>query len=508
MLYGVFILVVAGGLFWLAYRRPRPRRWLLPRRAVPRTVAAVDRQHRHLQAGGLLGETVCEKTKAHFRELLDAGRADLVERELGAGLDFAVQVRVLTELGPPDAARVLERLLARPLSGDPVEQAWYWVDLAAGLRRLGRGEALPAVLRCADAASGSPQGELLAAEAVCFTNFAAVLRQPDCDQGRRALRALVVAGRAARKGTIDAAPLVRAGLGEILADVAARAALCPDPWLTGAVIEAERHFRRLGHWSRFLPNDVRVLAEQQAMRLWATADRRLEWLDGAANRLLTQFPKADADEQGAALRCLFELRADVMKLFSHLPNRRSPWWADAVRALQWSSSPVVGPVLAGQAMRFARKARHHGHAALILISLRGHACYEAERVLLRSASASNPAVRHAAIGSLGWWTPFDPNRVMRVLRVARTDPDAGLRRAAVSALARLGERAALTEIAEGLQSEEGTIRQDAARRIAAEGLSWSWPDLETAAESNDADTAIAAAEAIECLREQLFGFAR
>lgn len=507
MTYGVFILVAACGLFWLAYRRPRPRRWLLPRRSPPRAVAAVDRQHRHLQAGGLLGETVCEKTKTHFRELLDAGRAGQVERELHAGLDFAVQVRALTELASPEAARVLERQLARTLSADPVEQSWYWVDVAIALRQLNWGEPLPAVLRCT-AAAGSPQGELLAAEAVCFANFPAMLRHPNRDVARLALCALVAASRAARAGTVDAASLVRAGLGDLLADVASRADRGADPGCTGAVIEAERLFRRLGHWSRFLAPDVRVLAEGQAMRLWATADRRLDWLAGAADRLLTNFPRADAAEQGESLRCLFELRADVTKLFPHLPDRRSPWWADAVRALRWSRSPVVGPVLAGQAARLARKARHHGRAALLLTALRGHACHEAERVLLRFATAAHPALRPAALGSLGWWPPFDPNRVVRALRVARTDPDAEVRGAAVSALARLGERAALAEIAAGLCSEEVAIRQDAAARVAAEELSWSWPDLETAADLHDADTALAAAEALECLRERLFGFAR
>src|SRR5262245_40508425 len=104
MIPGVIILVAAVGLFWLVFRHPRRRRWLLPGRIVPRPVAAVDRQHRHLQAGGLLGETECEKTKAHFRELLAAGRADQIERELHAGLNFAMQVRALSELTTPDAA--------------------------------------------------------------------------------------------------------------------------------------------------------------------------------------------------------------------------------------------------------------------------------------------------------------------------------------------------------------------------------------------------------------------
>ena len=188
MVYGAFILVAAVGLVWLATRHPRPRRWLLTRRVVPRaTLAAVDKQHRHLQAGGLLGDTAREATKAHFQKFLDAGRPDQVARELRPGLDFAVQVRALAEIGTPEAARILEHLLARPLSSDPVEQAWYWLDIAGALRRLNRHAALPAILRCAEATSGSEQGELLAAEALAFANFSATLCHPNRGVGRCAL---------------------------------------------------------------------------------------------------------------------------------------------------------------------------------------------------------------------------------------------------------------------------------------------------------------------------------
>ncbi len=504
MTYLVFILVAVGGLVWLACRRPRPRRWLLPRRAVPRApVAAVDRQHQHLRAGGLLGETACEQTKTHFRELLAAGRADEIERELRPGLDFAVQVRALTEIGTPDAAGVLERQLNRPLCADPVEQSWYWVDVAAGLRRLNRSEALTAVLRCADDATGLPPGAVLAAEAVAFANFPAAIKHPAT--GRAALRALVTTARAAREGVIDLTATVRAGLGDTLADVSAKAETGADPWLAEAVIEAERVFRRFGHWAGLLPADVKALAERQAMRLWATGERRLAWLAGAADRLLSRFATSGSDEQGAILRCLFELRADVTPLFPHLPDLRAAWWADAIRALRWSKSAAAGPVLAGLATRLARKVRNHARAAVVLTALRGHACHESERALLRAASAPHP-VRPAVVGALGWWPPYDPDRVVRALRIARTDPDPDTRRAAGAALARLGERAAITEVAAGLYSEEAAIRIETTARIAAEELTWLWPDLETAAASDDPDTALAAGEALEQLRERLFGF--
>ena len=348
MVTGVIIAVVAGGLFWLAYRPPRPRRWWLPRPAarLAPAGAAVDRQHRHLRAGGLIGEAAFESTRARFRDLLDSGRTAEVEGELRGGLAFAVQVRALAEIGTPQAAAVLERLLGRPLTRDRVEQSWYWADVAAALRALGRPTALPAVLRRADETAGLPQGVLLAAEAVGFPNFAALLRPP---ADPAAVRALARAARGCRDGTADPAALLRAGLGDHLAAVSESAPPSDDPWLTAAVLEAERVSRRLEHWARLLPAEVRPLAERQAQRLEVSAERRAGWLGGAARRLADRFPLAPAGERAAALAVLGELRADVAGLFPALPDRRAAWWADAVRALAWSRSAVVGPVLAVQA---------------------------------------------------------------------------------------------------------------------------------------------------------------
>lgn len=503
---GALVLAAAGGLLWLALRRPRARRWLLARRVVRLpAVAAVDRQHRHLQAGGLLGESACAAARERFRALLDAGRVEQVERELAAGLDFAVRVRALAELGTPAAAGVLERQLARALSSDAVEQAWYWVDVTAALRRLNRTEALPAVLRCADAAAALAPGPLLAAEAVAFPNFADALRHPTWTAGRAALRALVTTARAARAGALDLAGVVRAGLGDRLADAAPCAEAPTDPWVVTAAVEAERVFRRLGKWSLWLPADARLAAEAQALRLWGAAQRRRAWLAAAPERLRGRFLAAPPDERGALVRALGELRADVARLFPRLPDVRCDWWADAVRALRWSRSPVVGPVLAAEAVGAARRARGRGRAAELLGALRGHPGFEAEAALLGALAHTDGPVRRAALGALGHWPPFDPNALVPALRVARESPDPDERAAAVGALARLGERAALAEVTAGLKSEEPAIRAATAARIAADELTWLWPELETAAAGDDADTALAAVEALETLREGALG---
>ncbi len=101
----VFIAVAADGLFWLRYRNPYRRRWLLPRPAAPpvSSTEAVDRHYRHLLSGGRLGEAVVAAAAARFAELLGSGRVREIERELTPGVGFAVGVRALTRIGTPAA---------------------------------------------------------------------------------------------------------------------------------------------------------------------------------------------------------------------------------------------------------------------------------------------------------------------------------------------------------------------------------------------------------------------
>jgi hypothetical protein len=507
MTTALFVLVAVGGLCWLAYRRPRrPRRWWLTRPLAPRpVVSAVDRQHRHLQAGGLIGETTFEATKARLRTLLAAGRSSEVESELRPGLDFAVQVRALAEIGTPDAAGVLEKQLTRTLSRDPVEQSWYWVDVASGLRRLNRTDALPAVLHCADEAAHLPQGAVLAAEAVAFPNYPSTLHDLSSPTGKAALRALARAARGCRSGGIDPSGMVRAGLGDHLGAVSETATLSADPWATAAVLEAERVFRRMGHWAKHIAPDARPLAERQGVRLWTSSARRTEWLNGAANRLLGRFTTAPADEQAAILRCLEDLRADVAGLFPSLPDRRTAWWHDAVKALAWSKSRAVGPVLAGHVARLLDGKKSASRIVTVLTALRGQRSVEAERVLVSAVASDNPLIRRAALASLGWTDPFDTAAVVRAAKAGRTDANPAVRLAAGGALARFGDRAVLGEYGEALSSDEASVRAAAALSAGEEGLTWLWADLDSLADAPDAETALAATEALERLRELVFG---
>src|SRR5947209_7476432 len=153
-------------------------------------LSPVSRQHIDLFQGGQLSESAVESTKARFRSLLERGDVEAVEASLRAGMQYVVQVRALAELGTDDAGRILERQLQRRVTEDQVEQSWYWIDLANGLRALNRAQSLPHLLRCAEAAGDLPLSHFFAAETVCFLGFGGYLRQPGTPLGRAALRVL------------------------------------------------------------------------------------------------------------------------------------------------------------------------------------------------------------------------------------------------------------------------------------------------------------------------------
>src|SRR5580658_2088777 len=153
-------------------------------------LSPVSRQHIDLFQGGQLSEAAVESTKAKFRELLERGDVETVEASLRAGMQYVVQVRALAELGTEDAGQILERQLHRRLTDDQIEQSWYWIDLANGLRSLNRSQSLPHLLRCAELAGDIPLGHFFAAETICFLGFAGYLRQNDSPLGRSALRVL------------------------------------------------------------------------------------------------------------------------------------------------------------------------------------------------------------------------------------------------------------------------------------------------------------------------------
>src|SRR5262245_15152633 len=188
----LLLLVLIPALFLLARRH---RQQLSHEELSP-----ITRQHIDLFQGGQLSEVAVESAKARFRDLLERGDLASVENSMRAGMHFVIQVRALAELGTEDAGRILERQLQRRLTDDHIEQAWYWIDLANGLRALNRAQSLPYLLRTAEQAGELPLGHFLAAETVCFMGFSGYVRQGHTALGRSALRVLLRAMEGLRYG--------------------------------------------------------------------------------------------------------------------------------------------------------------------------------------------------------------------------------------------------------------------------------------------------------------------
>src|SRR5436309_15350146 len=150
-------------------------RHLSQRQYLRAELSPVSRQHIDLFQGGHLSEAAVENAKAHFRDLLERGDFAAAEASMRPGMLYVVHVRALAELGTEAAGHILERQLQRRLSNDQLEQSWYWIDLANGLRTLNRSPSLPALLRCAETACEKPLAHFFAAETVCFLGFAGYL---------------------------------------------------------------------------------------------------------------------------------------------------------------------------------------------------------------------------------------------------------------------------------------------------------------------------------------------
>jgi hypothetical protein len=509
-------LILAAGILlgWRLHRRQFLRDELSP----------VSRQHIDLFQGGQLSEAAVESTKARFRDLLERGELAAVEASLRPGTQYVVQVRALAELGTDDAGLILERQLQRRLTEDQIEQSWYWIDLANGLRSLNRAQSLPHLLRCAEAAGDIPLGHFFAAETVCFLGFAGYVRQPDTPLGRSALRVLHRAFEGLRSG-VQPQVVAEARLGEMIESLWDNRPDTVDPLVVRVLAEALRLLRRAPHAEVALAGEA---SDQEAFG-WQVS--RLAALEPAVSDYLHEAPrqlaaalgrsrpagKSDAD----VLLALADLRAEASEAVLPLLARPGyPHVELAIEVLTWSRDPRVGLWLRdwiGRRVPMDRRAL--GRRRLlpprlpslppevpyraVLRALRGQPSPETEAFLLLAARDWDPTYRLAAVGSLGWWEPCRRGDLLLTLQEARRDPNPEVRQGARAALARLGERQALAWFRQTLTGEDPQRVHEGIQVIANEALTLLWPDLDRLADADDADVAHHAREALERLCEDM-----
>jgi hypothetical protein len=497
-------------------------RHLHRRQQLGEELSAVTRQHIELFQGGQLNETAVESAKARFRDLLERGEVGAVEASLRPGMHYVVQVRALTEIGTDEAGRILERQLHRRLTNDQIEQAWYWIDLANGLRNLNREESLPHLLQCAEVAGDIPLGHFFAAETVSFLGFAGYLRQPDTRLGRAALRVLHRVLEGIRIG-VPPQVIVEARLGEVIEGLWDHRPAQVHPLIVRVVHEVLRQLRRAGNARAALNEEG---AEQEAFdwqmsRLAALEGPLSDYLRTAPGQLCRALAAAPAVEQRDLLQALNDLRAEAAEVILPLLERPRFTQAElAVEVLTWSRDWRVAPWLrqwAGRQVGPERRTQPR-HRPIpprrksvpadfpyqsVLRALRGHPGAENESFLTLAARDWDPTYRAAAVSSLGWWEPVNRTEVLSCLQQARRDPNTEVRQAARAALARLGERMALHGFRQALHGEDMQHLHETLQVIANEGLMLLWPDLDKLADAPDPDVAHHAREALERLSEEL-----
>lgn len=506
LLYGVFLL----GRCW--------QRW----HATHEVLSDVSRQHLEIYQTGEFNEAAIEMVKRRFRRLFERGGERAVEASLQPGLHFVYQVRALAEIGTDAAGRILERQLQRRLSDDRLEQAWYWIDLAASLRYLNREESLPHLLRHSDEARESPLGHYCAAEAACFLGFGGYLREPDTALGQAALRLLHRVMEGLRFG-VSPMFILESRLGEIIETMWDHRPAGAAPLHVRIVHETLRFLRRAPHLKSLIAEEM---AEHEAFdwqlsRIMALESAMREFLRDAPFLLLARVAAAPAAEQADILRALHDLRVDASaELMPLVEQAKCPNRDLMIDVLRWSRDPHVPERLRGFArahVRMDKRSRSRPHAFAprrpsvpveigyrnVLQSMRGFGSVETERFLLLACGDWDPQVRLAAVSSLGWWEPLLADEVHACLAKCRRDPSPEVRQSARAALARLGERGCLHWFRQALLADDPRQIADAAHLIAGEGLTLLWPDLDRLLDVDNPDVVLHAREAVEQMSEEM-----
>jgi hypothetical protein len=478
------------------------RQWRDRRASGSEALTPVSRQHLQLWQGTPLSESSLESAKNEFRHILRHGQASRARNHLRPGLKYVVQVRALAALGTDTAGQVLEDQLDRRLSDDPLEQSWYWLDLATGLRDLKRRQSLPSLLRCGQRAADLPLGHLFAAEAVRFPDFERYLDTPSTPLGRSALRMLHRTLEGLRAG-LPVEVFAEAKVGELVSRVCEAKPSRTEPWVARVYAEALRHLRRVDHVDRLLAegDDRREGYRWQVCCLSKRAKGLAGFLKRSALEMKLTLPGAPANVQRDMLLALLDLRADAVAQL--LPLIDDPGFAHrdlAVELLGLSKDARASVTL----LRLAGL-RGAGHDLVALRALRRHPSSSAEAVLMRASVEGDPNRRAAAFGGLGWWQPYETTAVRAAARRGREDRDPVVRQAADAALARMGEREALDRVRNQLHAGDPSQAHTAIELVASEGLTWLWPDLDGLADAADANVAFHAREVLERLREEMSG---
>ena len=423
-------------------------------------------------------------------------------------MSYVVRVRALAELGTEEACAILEKQLQKVIIDDPVEQSWYWIDIAHCLRMLAHDESVPLLLELMAQADDFPLVHFYAAELVAFNSFSSFLKDFPERHGEAAVRALHRALEGLRCG-ISAQIVAEARLGEMLDSVWDQHKTILHPMLVRLFSEVLRHQRRAHQYSKDLAEEhfEQEAYEMQVSHLAALEDDLIGYLADAKRNLPRRTEITTPDEIRDWLEALQELRADagvtLVKLLRDNPNL--PLSEQAILTLGWSKAPQAAAFLRETIARslstrakpnnwwpwWRKPASLHQApvAAAALIALRNHPGEETEQLLLAGARSADTLIRSSAISSLGWWEPIVEKQCRCICRMPATmakgqsaTPPAPPSPASANGKLCNGS-------ARGSDSENRHIVMESIQAIADEGITLLWPELDRLVDEEEPELA-------------------
>lgn len=505
----ITLILLSGILVGYLYRR-----WLFSR-SEHESMSLVSQQHLDLFNGGALDENELELTKNKYQQWMQEEQYQRIEATLVPGLSYVVRVRALAELGTEEACAILERQLDRIIIDDPLEQAWYWIDIAHSLRMLAHDESLPLLLDRVNQADDFPLVHFYASELIAFSSFASYLQDFHDPHGKAAIRVLHRALEGLRCG-ISAHILAEARMGEMIETVWDRHQQEMHPLLVRLFCEVQRLLRRFHQYAQDLTGDLfeKEAYELQMSRMAMLEEQIDEYTRQAREQLPGMLQDFDESERADWIYAIQELRADAGASLVHLLKSRPALAVSeqAVLALGWSKTEEATAYLHSmvqQALAVPRNPRNGNHpgspslVAAALMAMRYHPCLKTEQLLMLGVRSSDSLIRSSALSSLGWWMPMTGDSVLMYLQDARYDHQGEVRHAARAALARLGERQALQWFRQGLASDNRQVVVESIQAIADEGITLLWPELDMLVDEEEPELASCAREALEQMQEEL-----
>lgn len=481
-------------------------------------LSPVCRQHLEVYQGSEIPGWLVEKQKKKLQDHIYRRQNPLAEKLFVPGLDFLINVRALMEIGDENSTRILQNLLTKIKTKDPIEKSWYMIDLANALRTLHHGDSLGQLSEVFNKQNDLALAPLFAAEILCFDSFINFYRSSDQPDRKKALRVLLSVMEGLYSG-ISFQVIAESRMGDLLEciwDNKADGEYCPIH--VSVFINASRISKRCQALSESilpeLPDPEEFLWQLRKMDSLESFFKN--YIEEAKKQLAKDLENEPWSTHGDFLKAMNDLRCAPADIFA-------VWLKDPgypFKTLLWDSFLYSPTPMGKNLIELFEKKLSNGLQSKALLRLlpnpnpellslckilKKHPCPEAENFLLEMGQTSSAELLVMVLSSIGWWEPHNFQATKLFLDRLRNHRNMEIRFAANAALARLGERKALDWLRFNLNNADINLVHQTIHVVSTQGICLLWPELDSLVEAPDLDIAMHAREAIANLSEEFPG---